>query len=75
MNETVKTVATGIGALIGFFLVAVGFVAIFTYPTKWLWNWLMPATFGLPELTFWQTFGLLILARLIIPTGTTTKSN
>jgi hypothetical protein len=73
MNETLKVVGTGIAALIGFVLVAIGFVVIFTYPTMWLWNWLMPDTFGLPELTFWQTFGLLILARLIIP-STTIKS-
>ena len=29
-----------------------------------LWNWLMPALFGLKMITFWQAIGLLILARI-----------
>lgn len=32
----------------------------------WLWNWLMPAVFGLPALTFWQAVGLLVLCRLLV---------
>ena len=30
-----------------------------------LWNWLMPPLFGLPAVTYWQAFGLIILAKLI----------
>jgi hypothetical protein len=30
-----------------------------------LWNWLMPALFGLGPVTFWQAFGLLALCRLL----------
>jgi hypothetical protein len=30
-----------------------------------LWNWLMPAIFGLPEVTFWQAIGLLALSRIL----------
>lgn len=26
-----------------------------------LWNWLMPAIFGLPKITFWMSFGLILL--------------
>jgi hypothetical protein len=76
MTETVKTIATGIGAFIGIMGMAIVLIAIFTYPTMWLWNYLMPNIFNLPELTFWQTFGLMILARLILPTTSkSTKSN
>lgn len=32
-----------------------------------LWNWLMPIIFGLPTITFWQTYGLLWLIRLLVP--------
>lgn len=32
----------------------------------WLWNWLVPAIFDLPELTFWQSMGLLVLCRLLV---------
>lgn len=31
-----------------------------------LWNWLMPAIFGLKMITFWQAIGLLILGRILV---------
>ena len=31
-----------------------------------LWNWLMPAIFGLGTITYWQGFGLVLLLRLLI---------
>jgi len=72
----IDTFGKGVGTLIGTMLVVTGFIILITYPTMWLWNWLMPTTFGLPELTFWQTFGLMILTRLILPTiSNSTKSN
>lgn len=30
-----------------------------------LWNWLIPAIFGLGTITFWQGWGLLVLAGLL----------
>jgi hypothetical protein len=33
--------------------------------TMLLWNWLMPVIFNLPVITFWQSFGLIILAKLV----------
>ena len=33
---------------------------------KYLWNWLMPALFGLHTITFWQGLGLLVLARILV---------
>lgn len=32
---------------------------------KLLWNWLAPALFGLPYVTFWQALGLLALCRIL----------
>ena len=32
-----------------------------------LWNSLMVSIFGAPTLSFWQTFGLIIMIRLIAP--------
>jgi hypothetical protein len=31
-----------------------------------LWNWLMPALFGLHVITFWQGLGLLLLCRILV---------
>ncbi len=30
-----------------------------------LWNWLMPALFGLPVITYWQAVGLFVLCHLL----------
>lgn len=30
-----------------------------------LWNWLMPAIFGLPQINYYQALGLLILSKII----------
>ncbi|MEO1326534.1 MAG: hypothetical protein AAFV47_07705 [Pseudomonadota bacterium] len=35
------------------------------FPTKILWNWLMPAVFSLQEISFAQAFGLLLLCGLL----------
>jgi len=37
----------------------------FGFITMWLWNALMPLLFHLPEITFCQTVGLLVLSRLL----------
>ncbi|HEX9942181.1 MAG TPA: hypothetical protein VGG03_09205 [Thermoanaerobaculia bacterium] len=31
-----------------------------------LWNWLMPALFGVRSITFWQALGVLILSRILL---------
>ncbi|MBN1574332.1 MAG: hypothetical protein JW984_14125 [Deltaproteobacteria bacterium] len=41
------------------------FALLFGYVIMWLWNWLIPAIFGLDEITFWQAFGIIIMARLL----------
>lgn len=46
-------------------LIVVAFI-VFGYLTMWLWNSLMPVIFHLPEITFWQTVGLMLLSRLIL---------
>lgn len=41
------------------------FGGIFGLIVMLLWNWLMPAIFGLPCITFWQAFGLLALCKIL----------
>jgi hypothetical protein len=31
-----------------------------------LWNWLMPALFALPHITFWQALGLFLFSKLLL---------
>jgi hypothetical protein len=44
--------------------VALG-IAAFGFVAMHLWNYLMPAIFGLHVITFWQAVGLLILGLLL----------
>ena len=44
-----------------FLAIAAGFSAV----VMLLWNWLMPAIFGLVTINFWQAAGIFILARIL----------
>ena len=48
-------------APIGFLAVAAGFSAV----VMLLWNWLIPAIFGLAAVNYWQALGILALCRLL----------
>ncbi len=54
---------------IGFALLGLLFAGIMAlllgFAVVWLWNWLMPAIFGLPAITFWQAWGLVVLAHIL----------
>lgn len=52
-----------------FIPLAVGGMALLVYVTMLLWNGLMPNLFHLTALTFWQTAGLMLLARLVFGFG------
>ena len=39
-------------------------IALVSYPTSLLWNWLMPEIFGLPTINSLQASGLLLLSLL-----------
>ena len=38
---------------------------VFSFATMWLWNWLMPAIFGLHAVRFSQALGLLVLSKIL----------
>lgn len=42
---------------------------VFALALMLLWNWLMPAIFGLGLITFWQALGLLVLSKIIFGGG------
>ena len=50
------------------FLTPIGFLAVVAGGSAivmLLWNWLMPAIFGLITISFWQALGILVLCRLL----------
>ena len=47
---------------------AILFALVFGFLVKWLWNALMPELFGLTQITYWQAFGIVVLAKLLFGT-------
>lgn len=45
------------------------FALIFAYFGVQLWNYAVVPIFGLPEITYWQMFALMVLVRLFIPSN------
>jgi len=41
------------------------FALVFGWLVMLLWNWLMPAIFHLGLITYWQAFGIVVLAKLL----------
>lgn len=66
MSMAPEVVGTLIGKTFAMMAMIVLMGMIFTFPVLWLWNGMMPDLFGLPSLTFWQTFGLCVMVRLIL---------
>jgi len=68
MKQTIDTI------LIAILVVALTAV-ILGYPLMWLWNWLMPTIFNLPEITFWQALGINALSTILFKSNITTKKD
>ena len=52
------------GSIISGVLIAALFGLVFGGLVMVLWNWLMPAIFGLSVIGYWQGFGLVLLTKL-----------
>lgn len=56
--------------IIGFVILGLFFAVFlglaFGYFVKLLWNWLMPSLFALRAITYWEAFGIIILARILL---------
>lgn len=50
---------------IGFAVAGLAFLALLGWVVMLLWNWLMPAVFGLPPLTYGQAWGILVLSWIL----------
>ena len=58
-----------IGAILGGLALVVVLAFLFGLFVMWLWNWLMPAIFGLGIITYWQAWGLVLLTHLLFKVG------
>lgn len=71
MGKFLEVLVTIIGILVIAFLLDL----LLAWPFMLLWNWLMPMIFGLTTLTFWQSFGLMLLASFLFKGNSTNTSN
>lgn len=55
-----KAAAIAAGAIGG-----MGLAILFGFVLMWLWNGLMPRIFGLPAISYWEGWGLLILSSIL----------
>lgn len=53
------------GAIVAGILVGAGLLFLFGFIVMSLWNWLMPKIFGLPVLSYWEAWGVLILSCIL----------
>jgi len=59
-------IAKGLAVAVIFIVIA----SIFAYPIMWMWNYVVPDLFGLPELTFWKAvWGTLLCRALFTDSG------
>jgi hypothetical protein len=52
-------------AIIGFLAIVLIFAVIGALIFMALWNWIVPAAFNGPEISFWMAWGILILVGFI----------
>lgn len=50
-----------------------GISLLFALPTMILWNWLMPAVFGITKIGFWQAWGINFLSGILFKSSTTSS--
>lgn len=59
--ETTEFIVTGL-AFVGLIILV---AALLTFPTYFLWNWLMPDIFNLPKVSVLQALGLNLLSGVL----------
>lgn len=69
-----KVVELGVGC--GLLAAAWAIIAIIIgFPIKWLWNWIMPNLFKLPEISFWMALGIALLISILFGGVIKVKTN
>lgn len=71
MTKFLETIFGGAFVLLVLFGVAI----VMAVPTYFLWNWLIPSIFQLPEITLGQALGLNMLSSILFKSSSTSKDN
>ena len=62
---------TGLLTLFGRLVLIICIGLLFVWPLVWMWNFVMPDVFGLPEITYWQMFWLYCLIQILFKLNVT----
>jgi hypothetical protein len=57
--------------LLGGLVLTVCVGLLFVWPLVWIWDFVMPDVFGLPEITYWQMFWLYCLIQILFKLNVT----
>ncbi|UCF99721.1 MAG: hypothetical protein JSV89_09315 [Spirochaetaceae bacterium] len=57
------------GMILGGIVLAAALALLFGLVVMLLWNWIMPEVFGLNPLTYWQSWGIVLLAHILFKAG------
>jgi len=63
--QTLAMVALFIGVVLLWAALVLGITLIVAFPFEWAWDVAIPPVFHLPEITYWQSFGLCLLLMLV----------
>jgi hypothetical protein len=55
--------------VLGGVVIGIGLAFLFGLLVMALWNWVMPEIFGLPEISYWQGWALVVLAHILFKAG------
>lgn len=62
--DTMEVTAKKILKIIGFVILGIIIVLVFSFSVMLLWNWLIPDIFGFRKITYFEGIGLLVLAKI-----------
>lgn len=65
-SDVIAAVIAGIILVVGAVVLS---ALLFSFPTMWLWNWLMPTLFKVPTIDLWQAIGLNFLCGILFKSG------
>ena len=70
MELVVKTIGLFLLGLISILALA----TLMAIPTMYLWDWIMPKLFCLPEITLFEAWGIMVLSGILFKGNTTVKT-
>jgi len=69
MHKSIRSPIAWAGLVVGGVALAALLAFLFGLVVMALWNWLMPELFGLKTLSYWQAWGLVLMAHILFKAG------